>query len=205
MTRIDQPSDPSKTPILNTPYDPPTWHWSLDLDFCACSPALPGRRPSGAYLAVPKPVKRNPGLPLGDQQQSCQQIEPHRQINRIREAVQDWRDAGWPGTTTETVQLLEHWNQPERDGIQPYFCQRDAVETAIFLREADDVRRQEFNATLQQLNADHNEGIPRIALKLATGTGKNPRNGYAYPVAVEKWILSGLSFVCSQSHHPQPS
>ena len=68
--------------------------------------------------------------------------------------------------------LIEHWNNPDTDGLQPYFCQRDAVETAIFLAEAPNQARGQFIEKLGTLNAQHNDGIPRIALKLATGTGK---------------------------------
>ncbi len=171
MTPPQSPSDPTTTPILNTPYDPPQWHWSLDADFRACAPVLPGRRPSGAYLPVPKP-RRVAQLNLGDQQQSCSQIEPHVQINRIRDAVQAWREAGYPGATVETMSLIEYWNHPDREGLKPYFCQLDAVETAIYLREADDDQREPINETLRDINAEHNGGIPRVALKLATGTGK---------------------------------
>ena len=171
MTPPQSPSDPTTTPILNTPYDPPQWHWSLDADFRACAPVLPGRRPSGAYLPVPKP-RRVAQLNLGDQQQSCSQIEPHVQINRIRDAVQAWREAGYPGATVETMSLIEYWNHPDREGLKPYFCQLDAVETAIYLHEADDDQREPINETLRDINAEHNGGIPRVALKLATGTGK---------------------------------
>lgn len=143
------------------------------MEFRASAPVVEGRRPSGAYLPVPKPSKRRSvGLNLGGDQQSCSMIEPHVRINRIRDAVQAWRDAGYPGATVETMTLLEYWNDPDREGLKPYFCQRDAVETAIYLREADDAHRDGFNETLKEINAEHNESIPRLALKLATGTGK---------------------------------
>ena len=68
--------------------------------------------------------------------------------------------------------LIDHWNNPDTDGLQPFFCQRDAVETVIFLTEALDERRGPFVGQLDGINARHNGGIPRTALKLATGTGK---------------------------------
>ena len=172
MTSPESPSDPVQSPILNTPYDPPDWHWSLDADFRACSPVQPGRRPSGAYLPVPKPHGRAAKLNLGDQQQSCREIEPHAQVNRIREAVQAWREDGYPGATIETASLIEFWQHPDREGLRPYFCQLDAVETAIYLREADDGHRDGFSGALGDINDEHNKSIPRLALKLATGTGK---------------------------------
>ena len=166
------PIDPTSDPIINTPYETPTWHWSLDTEFRACEPVLSGRRPSGAYLSVPMPQAQQNSLDLTNGHKSCLQIDPHRQINQIRTAVQKWRDAGYPGATTSTMALIDHWNNPDTDGLQPYFCQRDAVETAIFLTEAADDRRRPFVSCLGQLNEQHNDGIPRIALKLATGTGK---------------------------------
>ena len=53
------------------------------------------------------------------------------------------------------------------------FCQREAAETAIFLTEVAgrhgyaDWRRQ-----VDEHNAEHNRGLPRLALKMATGSGK---------------------------------
>ncbi len=172
MSHHQAPADPTDTPILNEPYAPPEWYWGLDADFRACAPAQAGRRRSGTYLPVPKPTGRQSALTLGDQQQSCQEVEPHKRINRIRAAVQAWREAGYPGATTETIELIEHWHQPDKEGVQPYFCQRDAVETAIYLKEADVGHRDHFLQTLNEINDQHNDGIPRVALKLATGTGK---------------------------------
>ena len=172
MTDSARPSDPTRSPIINSPYDTPAWHWSLDKEFRACEPPLPGRRPSGAYLSVPKPQKRQASLDLTGGHRSSQQIEPHKQINAIRAAVDAWRDAGHPGARAATMALIEHWSNPDTDGLQPYFCQRDAVETAIFLTDGPEAARTPFNDRLENLNAKHNEAIPRIALKLATGTGK---------------------------------
>ena len=172
MTDSAPPSNPTSSPIINSPYDAPTWHWSLDMEFRACEPALAGRRPSGAYLSVPKPQRRQGALDLTSGHRSSQQIEPHRQINQIRAAVEAWREAGYPGARAATMALIEHWSNPDTDGLQPYFCQRDAVETAIFLAEAPEAAHRPFNERLEKLNVAHNDGIARIALKLATGTGK---------------------------------
>src|SRR4030095_2429929 len=53
------------------------------------------------------------------------------------------------------------------------FCQREAAETAIYIaeaapREGDAWLRNE----LARHNEDHNDGLPRIAFKMATGSGK---------------------------------
>ena len=167
---MSPPTDPTSEPIINSPYDPPDWHWSLDDSFRACAPAVEGRRPSGAYLPVPRPRSKVQSLDFTDE--SCQDIEPHRQINAIRAAVEQWRADGYPGARPSTMALIDHWNNPDTDGLKPYFCQRDAVETAIFLTEAPNDRRQPFLDRLDRLNAEHNDAIQRIALKLATATGK---------------------------------
>ena len=53
------------------------------------------------------------------------------------------------------------------------FCQREAAETAIYLSEvaARDTDVWMRNA-LEEANGEHNDGLPRLALKMATGAGK---------------------------------
>ena len=53
------------------------------------------------------------------------------------------------------------------------FCQREAAETAIYLAEvAGRHGEPDFRTRLEPFNAEHNDGLPRVALKMATGTGK---------------------------------
>ena len=53
------------------------------------------------------------------------------------------------------------------------FCQREAAETAIFLAEvAGRHGTADFRRRIEPENARHNDGLPRVALKMATGTGK---------------------------------
>jgi len=37
--------------------------------------------------------------------------------------------------TPETARLLQHWRHHDFAGIRPFFCQIEAVETVIWLRE----------------------------------------------------------------------
>jgi type III restriction enzyme len=37
--------------------------------------------------------------------------------------------------TPETARLLEHWRKHQFTGVRPFFCQIEAVETAIWLTE----------------------------------------------------------------------
>ncbi len=115
---------------------------------------------------------------------------PIEVVNNLRAAVREWREAFYIGASDTTIQLLNHWfNRAHRkttpDGeefeFRYYFCQREAVETLIYLKE---VRRIEClsqiiaefggaNAELQALGITEDEDAwSRYAFKLATGAGK---------------------------------
>ena len=81
----------------------------------------------------------------------------------------DWR------VTPETARLLQHWRQHEFGTIRPFFCQIEAVETAIWLTEvAPQAGKvgESFIAHLADANNEANPELMRLALKLATGAGK---------------------------------
>ena len=88
-------------------------------------------------------------------------------------AVDRWRFEGWPGATATTRILLEHWNDPERER-RLFFCQVEAVETAMWLAEMAGKAGagRYFLNELQRYNDDANPGLFRVAHKMATGTGK---------------------------------
>ncbi|MBV8589866.1 MAG: DEAD/DEAH box helicase family protein [Acetobacteraceae bacterium] len=70
--------------------------------------------------------------------------------------------------TPVTARRLRHWHDPERRR-RLFFCQIEAVETAIWLAE---VAPKSEIERLKTLNGDANPDLFRIALKLATGAGK---------------------------------
>ncbi|MDX5367729.1 MAG: DEAD/DEAH box helicase family protein, partial [Alphaproteobacteria bacterium] len=77
--------------------------------------------------------------------------------------------------TPETARLLQHWRHHQFQGIRPFFCQIEAVETAIWLTEVapkQKARSEKFWAHIRGGNAQANPELLRIALKLATGAGK---------------------------------
>jgi type III restriction enzyme len=70
-------------------------------------------------------------------------------VSNLRSAVRDWREAFYIGASDTTIQLLNHWfgrahRQTNASGedfeFRYYFCQREAIETLIYLKE---VRRLE--------------------------------------------------------------
>jgi type III restriction enzyme len=156
-------------PIINSPYGRPTRHFAFDRDGIT-DRIEDQRRPSSFFVPVPRPRKRGQQLEL--QVFTEDDIKPNKQVNDVRERVDAWREAGWPNVTPVTRRLLEYWSDPERDN-KLLFCQREAVETAIFLAEgATKWHGSWINNDLDAHNAEHNNGLPRVALKMATGTGK---------------------------------
>jgi type III restriction enzyme len=104
--------------------------------------------------------------------ESGQAYRPNDLVNQIRDAVSDWRrmEAGDRGVTHETSRLLEHW----RGGgpkTTPFFCQLEAVETAIWLGEVAP-KSSPIHKRLAEGNKASNPGLFRLALKMATGSGK---------------------------------
>jgi type III restriction enzyme len=99
-------------------------------------------------------------------------------INAVRQQVNEWRRRPHPHqwqVTPETARLLQHWRQHQFSNIRPFFCQVEAVETAIWLTEVAPHAGPAGRACLEHLtsaNHDANPALLRLALKLATGAGK---------------------------------
>src|SRR6202047_2224584 len=70
--------------------------------------------------------------------------------------------------------LLQHRRHHEFSGVRPFFCQVEAVETAIWLTEVAPQSRggKRLLDHLSAANKDANPQLLRLALKLATGAGK---------------------------------
>ena len=162
-----QPIDSITHPIINSPYVQPSRYWKLDHEHRATSEQVPGRRPSANLPAVPTP-RLNEQLPL-DQNQL---------VNEIREAVGAWRAAGYQGATANTKRLLAHWTNPLAMR-RLFFAQVEALETLIWLTEvAPDVRpRSDLLSRAERASSGYNDGLFRMAVKMATGTGKTATMG----------------------------
>jgi type III restriction enzyme len=99
-------------------------------------------------------------------------------INSVRQQVDQWRGLPNPSdwrVMPETARLLQHWRHHDFSSIRPFFCQIEAVETAIWLTEVAPQIGKTGEGFLQHLvnaNNDANPELMRLALKLATGAGK---------------------------------
>ncbi len=174
-------------PVLNSPYECPSRHWELDEAGQPTQKIIESRRQAEFIMAVPKAKKRkgssadqaplvfDEGKGLSTQKQ---QYEHTAIINGVRQQVDRWRSIPDPSqwqVTPETARLLQHWRHHRFSGIRPFFCQVEAVETAIWLIEvAPRTGRvgKDFLDHLANANNDANPDLPRLALKLATGAGK---------------------------------
>lgn len=173
-------------PILNSPYQYPGRHWELDPDGQPTDKIIESRRRSAFITPVPKPRKRrNTGAVQVDIvfkepegiSTTEQQYETNTNINEIRGYVEQWRKLPDPNqwqVTPETARLLQHWRSYQFQNLKPFFCQIEAVETAIWLTEVapQGERGKKFLDYLRSANAQANPELFRIALKLATGAGK---------------------------------
>jgi len=140
-------------PIVNSPFKEPARYWAYEEG----QPILKeGRRPAGYYL---KARTRGPQTSLLEEK-----FVPLEQVNTIRERVKGWRQRSYPGVTPITRQLLNHWNNPDRER-KLFFCQREAVESLIWLVEASAAEKQ-------GIAIPKDNGLTRYACKMATGSGK---------------------------------
>jgi type III restriction enzyme len=104
--------------------------------------------------------------------------DPTPIINQLRREVDTWRRIPDPGAwkvTPETQRLLQHWRHHKFGHIRPFFCQVEAMETLVWLTEVAPKMGNTgkgFLTHLENANAQSNPDLFRIALKLATGTGK---------------------------------
>ncbi|MGC8642822.1 MAG: BPTD_3080 family restriction endonuclease [Isosphaeraceae bacterium] len=172
-------------PILNSPYECPKRHWELDTQGQPTQKIIETRRRAEFITPIPKPKKRKKGAKqetfVFDEGKGLstkdQQYDPTSIINEVRQAVDQWRN--WPKAsewqvTPETARLLEHWRHHAFAGYRPFFCQVEAVETAIWLTEVAPQSKsgKRILENLAAASRDANPDLLRIALKLATGAGK---------------------------------
>jgi type III restriction enzyme len=175
-------------PILNSPYVYPGRHWELDEEGQPTNRIIETRRRCELITPVPKPQRRRrasaqPGAELDfgrDEGLSTaeQQYDVTRLINEIRGYVDNWRRLPNPNqwqVTPETARLLQHWRYHQFNSVKPFFCQIEAIETAIWLAEVAPDRAAAGARLWTHVRGANNEANPellRIALKLATGAGK---------------------------------
>ncbi len=174
-------------PILNSPYACPGRHWELDGHGQPTQQIVEKRRRAKFITPIPKPKKRkaavasNQGDIVFDEGKGLstakQQYDPTSIVNELRSHVDQWRELPNPNlwqVTPETARLLQHWRNFKFSGVRPFFCQIEAIETAIWLTEVapNTASGKRILEHLAASNRDSNPELMRLALKLATGAGK---------------------------------
>lgn len=168
-------------PILNSPYLEPRRHHALDANGQPLNLApVDGRRKSELISPVPaarRQSRRATQEDLFSQEDEEGQAYTLANINEIRTYVSNWRRLNNPGdwgVTPITQRLLQYWRHHNFETVRPFFCQLEAVETAIWLAEVAPRQKQHSHLwrNINAANKASNPDLLRIALKLATGAGK---------------------------------
>jgi type III restriction enzyme len=163
-----------QSPVINSPFREPERHFLLNEDGSPTGVIKEGRRPSAYFVPIPPARKKGKarqaelGLEGGGER-----VTQNDFINEIRGNVERWRQLppSQGGVSHETARLLQHWRAGEP---QPplFFCQIEAIETLIWLTEVTPRHRPEIRRRIEQFSAEANPELFRIALKMATGSGK---------------------------------
>ena len=172
--QLEIPIQPVERPILCNPYKEPDAHWVYDTETGEAI-KQPGRRDAGYWYKT---------QPTGSQQLQLFQEEERANldlVNKLRDDVRRWRASNYRNATNVTRELLRHWTREDKER-RLFFCQREAVETIIYIAE---IRRAEKNigfspeftdADLAELiDSPNTPDIPdliRYGCKMATGSGK---------------------------------
>jgi type III restriction enzyme len=173
-------------PILNSPYEYPGRYWELDETGQPTQKIENFRRRASFLTPIPKPRKQTTSVKQGslglnyDEENSVydqngQEYKTYSLIKEIRVAVDAWRclpSSDWK-VTPETAKLLQHWRNHKCQSFRPFYCQVEAVETLIWLTEVlPHLGKKDLLQKIKDANNEANPGLYRIALKMATGSGK---------------------------------
>src|SRR5574340_26595 len=157
-----------KSLILNSPYESPSQHWEQARD--------------GTLSMIPK--RRPAGYEIFDVRNNTRRTEELKAVNEIRQRLDVWREADYPGITSITRKLLEHWHDRSARQFPFYFCQLEAIETLIWWVEAAPEFKQGIFIP--------GDGGPweRLCNKMATGSGKT-----AVMAMIVTWqVLNALTY-----------
>jgi type III restriction enzyme len=188
------PIQPPNRPILCGPYDEPTAHWVYGQDSGEAI-EMAGRREAGYWYTTERTGSAQMSL-LAEEQRDDLPL-----INALRDDVKRWRALDYEGATQVTKQLLRQWSREDLPR-RLFFCQREAVETVIYLTEIlgsgrkprwtpklsvedyrrlcggerpefmGDVGKTVFPSLVDVPNGDISAPLRRYGCKMATGSGK---------------------------------
>ncbi len=121
-----------ENPILNSPYAEPTRHFRFS-DEGITNEIVGERRVSSYFVPIAQPRKKGAQKSF-DTEWTQDRVKENELINDVRRRVGLWRTGGYVGVTPVTARLLAYWTNPDREK-KLFFCQIEALETAIYLAE----------------------------------------------------------------------
>lgn len=172
------PIQPVKRPILCSPYEEPAAHWVYDT-ITGEPTRAEGRRPASYWYRTER--IEGSQLRLAGAGFAEEQRDDLAMVNALRMDVARWRRLNYEGATGVTKELLRHWAGEARPR-RLFFCQREAVETVIYLAEILTAgRRPRFSPAFTEKDLAQLVDLPnepgllpltRFGCKMATGSGK---------------------------------
>lgn len=173
-------------PIQNSPFEKPTRYWYIregeQPELRPTSPEHPKRRVS--VIFPPRDQKETwtiDGTILRTSEEYPYGFELGL-VNLIRERLESWGEAGYPGVTRTTLELIQWWT---RDGREKrlFFAQLEAALSVIFLIEA----RRDFlqgiaiprDEPSEDRKGEGYKGIPAVCLQNGDWIGQNDSHGNA--------------------------
>lgn len=160
-----------ENPIINSPFEEPTRHFRFS-DEGITDEIVDGRRSSSYFVPIAKSKKKGSKQLQFETEWTQDRIEENKNVNAIRRRVTMWRKGGYVGVTPTTSRLISYWTDPDREK-KLFFCQNEALETAIYITEvAKKYGDAWIENALREANETSNPGLPRMAFKMATGSGK---------------------------------
>ncbi|MGH9801084.1 MAG: DEAD/DEAH box helicase family protein, partial [Blastocatellia bacterium] len=121
------PIQPVEKPILCSPYEEPDQYWFYQTGTGQMT-KVPGRRQAGYYYKTERTASGQAALFAEEN------FDELTLVNLLREDVKRWRESDYRGASNVTKDLLRHWAGKDRHR-RLFFCQREAVETIIYLAE----------------------------------------------------------------------
>ena len=157
-------------PVINGPYDEPRRHFRFDDDGIT-DDIVDGRRRSEYFVPVPQTKKRGAQLQF-DNEWTLNRIKPNEFVNDVRDPGRPVAPPGLPPCNADhppPARVLGRHRPREPGPVLPAggggdgdLPDRGGAEGPAGL---DAVQADEYNA-------EFNSGLPRQALKMATGSGK---------------------------------
>lgn len=155
-------------PIICSAYKEPAEHWLRDAETGEVS-RVKFRREAGYWY---KTEEEQTGPAQGGM--FVEQREALPLVNKLREDVRWWRDQHYPSASHITKELLQYWTHEGRER-RLFFCQREAVETIIYLNE---IRIPNNPKSVGGRKCALSDGDLRKLLAGETPSFKNPASDY---------------------------